>query len=182
MRLASARRTLMIAMAIVSAIVLDPLAENNQHALAFSHVGLDAGVKVEILPRTDPCGGEVCEPVTSILTRHRDNWYKASDAVVDGTRVPRMDMAQPPSLLRFYPPVSKRLGEEGTVVARVTVDPDGHVLDAKIAKSSGFERLDAAAIEYAQKMLHFVPFSSNKPASTLYKIVFKLSPAPPPQQ
>jgi protein TonB len=44
-----------------------------------------------------------------------------------------------------YPEISKRLEEEGTVVLRFLVAPDGKVLQADVEKSSGFKRLDDAA-------------------------------------
>jgi len=44
-----------------------------------------------------------------------------------------------------YPSASRRNEEEGTVVLRFLVDVDGHVIDSKIATSSGFSRLDRAA-------------------------------------
>lgn len=44
-----------------------------------------------------------------------------------------------------YPPASKRLEEEGTVVLRFLIDVDGRVLESRIDKSSGYDRLDQAA-------------------------------------
>jgi protein TonB len=46
-----------------------------------------------------------------------------------------------------YPSTSRRNEEEGTVVLRFLVDVDGHVIDSKIATTSGFARLDRAARE-----------------------------------
>ncbi len=45
-----------------------------------------------------------------------------------------------------YPMVSRRRGEEGQVVLEVTVGADGTVLDFRLGTSSGFERLDRAAL------------------------------------
>lgn len=45
-----------------------------------------------------------------------------------------------------YPPLSKRLGEEGKVVVRVFIAADGTAQKAEIKQSSGFERLDQAAL------------------------------------
>lgn len=45
-----------------------------------------------------------------------------------------------------YPPLSRRLGEEGKVVLRVELDEQGAVGAAKVATSSGFARLDEAAL------------------------------------
>jgi protein TonB len=45
-----------------------------------------------------------------------------------------------------YPSVSRRLGEAGRVVLRVELDATGRVLEAQVVNSSGFARLDAAAL------------------------------------
>ena len=45
-----------------------------------------------------------------------------------------------------YPPLSQRLGEEGRVLLRVDVSADGRPLNIALKTSSGFERLDQAAI------------------------------------
>lgn len=46
-----------------------------------------------------------------------------------------------------YPPISKRLGEQGKVVVHVLIGTDGSALKAEIRQSSGFERLDQAALD-----------------------------------
>ena len=55
-----------------------------------------------------------------------------------------------------YPPMSKRLGETGTVILKVLVGADGTAKEVQIRKSSGFERLDMAAQEAVRKW-RFVP-------------------------
>jgi protein TonB len=45
-----------------------------------------------------------------------------------------------------YPPMSKRLGEQGKVVLRVFIGVDGTAQQADIKQSSGFDRLDQAAL------------------------------------
>lgn len=45
-----------------------------------------------------------------------------------------------------YPPISKRLGEQGKVVVRVLIGVDGSAQRAEISQSSGFDRLDQAAL------------------------------------
>ncbi len=45
-----------------------------------------------------------------------------------------------------YPPLSRRLGEEGKVVLRVELDEQGSVSAARVAQASGFARLDEAAL------------------------------------
>ena len=46
-----------------------------------------------------------------------------------------------------YPPLSKRLGEQGKVVVRVYIDVDGTASRAEVRQSSGFERLDQTAVQ-----------------------------------
>ena len=58
----------------------------------------------------------------------------------------------PPS----YPDMSRRMKEEGTVLLQVVVTAEGRAGDVKLAKSSGSERLDQAAIK-AVKRWRFVP-------------------------
>ena len=45
-----------------------------------------------------------------------------------------------------YPPLSKRLGEQGKVLVRVLIGVDGNAQKAEIKQSSGFERLDQSAM------------------------------------
>ncbi|HQQ75393.1 MAG TPA: TonB family protein [Pseudomonadales bacterium] len=50
-----------------------------------------------------------------------------------------------------YPQLSRRLGEEGQVLVRVQVSADGKVLSVELKQSSGFERLDEAALKAVAK-------------------------------
>ena len=50
-----------------------------------------------------------------------------------------------------YPPLSKRMGEQGKVVIRTLIGVDGMAQEASIHKSSGFDRLDQAALTTARK-------------------------------
>jgi protein TonB len=56
-----------------------------------------------------------------------------------------------------YPAMSRRLGEEGVVTLMIYVLPDGRVGDVRVHKSSGFARLDAAAVEAARNKWRFKP-------------------------
>lgn len=55
-----------------------------------------------------------------------------------------------------YPPLSRRLGETGTVWLRVRVEADGRAGQVDIARSSGYPRLDQAALQ-AVMAWTFVP-------------------------
>ncbi len=49
-----------------------------------------------------------------------------------------------------YPTISQRLGEQGTTQMQVAISTEGTVTECKVTKSSGSERLDAAACTYVQ--------------------------------
>ena len=59
-----------------------------------------------------------------------------------------------------YPPASRRLGEQGVVVLAVLISADGQVVQARVDKSSGFERLDRAALNAVQQW-RFIPGKRN---------------------
>ena len=65
---------------------------------------------------------------------------------------PRHPLTQP-----AYPTASIRFGEEGTVTVEVRVGPDGRVLESRLQRSSGFPRLDAAALEEARRVWRLKP-------------------------
>jgi protein TonB len=55
-----------------------------------------------------------------------------------------------------YPAMSRRLGEQGNVLVQTLIGADGVPQKALILRSSGFERLDRAALETAMKW-RYVP-------------------------
>jgi protein TonB len=55
-----------------------------------------------------------------------------------------------------YPPISRRLREQGKVLLRVQISAQGTALDAQVKQSSGYERLDRAALDAVRKW-RFVP-------------------------
>lgn len=50
-----------------------------------------------------------------------------------------------------YPMMSKRLGEQGKVVVRVLIGADGIAQQAELRTSSGYDRLDKAALDTVLK-------------------------------
>ncbi|MEO8857862.1 MAG: energy transducer TonB, partial [Burkholderiaceae bacterium] len=56
----------------------------------------------------------------------------------------------------LYPPMSKRLQEQGTVLLDVLVGADGSAKKVQLKRSSGFDRLDKAALSTVQQW-RFVP-------------------------
>ena len=76
-----------------------------------------------------------------------------------------------------YPFVSRRLREQGTLRLKLTVDEKGLVTQAVVVNSSGFERLDEAAVKWVKAQWRYTPaMQGTKPVpSTADAIVeFKL--------
>jgi periplasmic protein TonB len=75
-----------------------------------------------------------------------------------------------------YPPVSRRLGEEGKVLLRVRVTAEGQPATVDLEKSSNFERLDEAARQVVARW-RFVPAKRGEQAieaTVIVPIVFRL--------
>jgi periplasmic protein TonB len=76
-----------------------------------------------------------------------------------------------------YPPGSRRAGEEGTVQLQVYVLENGRAGEIKVAKSSGFPKLDEAAIKEVQRSWRFVPGKEDgKPVAMwhVFAVTFRL--------
>jgi periplasmic protein TonB len=79
---------------------------------------------------------------------------------------PRHPLTQPP-----YPSASIRFGEEGTVTVEVRVGTDGRVRESRLRHSSGFPRLDAAALEEARRVWRLKPATvDGEPVETWHAV------------
>jgi protein TonB len=77
-----------------------------------------------------------------------------------------------------YPPSSRRAGEEGTVTLAVLVQENGRPGEVKVAKSSGFPKLDEAAVKEVQRNWRFVPGKEDgKPVAMwhTFAVTFRLT-------
>lgn len=89
---------------------------------------------------------------------------------------PRFDAAYLSNPAPAYPPLSRRMEEEGKVLLRVHVTPEGTASEVNIARSSGFTRLDDAA-QNAVRRWRFVPAKQGDKAVAAWvnvPIAFKL--------
>ena len=76
-----------------------------------------------------------------------------------------------------YPPISRRLGEQGTVLLKIVIDANGDVTSATVEKSSGYSRLDEAAVSWVKRHWRYHPATLNgKPiaVTTQAKVRFDL--------
>lgn len=78
-----------------------------------------------------------------------------------------------------YPSASRRASEEGTVRLKVLVDEKGRPKDVAVATSSGFPRLDQAAMEAVRKWRFVAATDGTSPISawTQVAITFRLTNA-----
>ena len=77
-----------------------------------------------------------------------------------------------------YPPFSKRMGEQGLVVVRALIEVNGTASKAEVKTSSGFDRLDAAALQAVLKW-RYVPGKRNGEPQAMWfdvPIDFHLTP------
>jgi serine protease Do len=106
-------------------------------------------------PRTSPC--------------------PAAATTTTGTTHPRVASTSA-SLLDYWPLESRRLGEEGTVLASVRISSTGCLTDMSIVGSSGSDMLDGAVIKYLESV-EFIPAGSDgqpMKSEVTIPIVFKL--------
>lgn len=86
---------------------------------------------------------------------------------------PRRPLTQPE-----YPPSSRRAGEAGTVVLEVYVLENGRVGEAKVKDSSGYPKLDEAALREVKRSWRLVPGTENGKAVPMwgqFAVTFKLT-------
>jgi periplasmic protein TonB len=79
----------------------------------------------------------------------------------------------------IYPPASRRAGEEGTVRVKVLVDERGRPSQVQVAQSSGFPKLDEAAVTAVRKWKFQAATDGTRPvqAWTQVAVTFKLTNA-----
>jgi len=58
---------------------------------------------------------------------------------------------------KYYPTMSRRLGQTGTVVVAFTLLEDGNIVNVRIDKPSQFERLNVSALDAVKKVERFKP-------------------------
>jgi periplasmic protein TonB len=129
----------------------------------------------------------VDEPVPEVqfeeaVTPPSDIPVPASATAIAGSQqqgAPAQDLKTANRVDPTYPPASRRAGEQGTVRLKVLVDTSGKASNVAVTQSSGFPRLDQAAMEAVRKW-RFVAATdgSNKiQAYTQVAVTFKLTDA-----
>ena len=98
-------------------------------------------------------------------------------AATEATGAVAQDLKTSNRVEPMYPPTSRRAGEEGTVRLKVLVDEKGKPRDVAVATSSGFARLDQAAMEAVRKWRFVAATDGTNPISawTQVAITFRLT-------
>ena len=113
---------------------------------------------------------EVVEEAAPVLTASAA--APAAPAVAEPTPIvpPRFNADYLSNPAPLYPAVSRAAGEQGRVLLRVLVSPQGEPEQVQVGTGSGFERLDLAALE-AVRHWKFVPARRGLEAVTAWVIV-----------
>ena len=77
-----------------------------------------------------------------------------------------------------YPPFDRRLGHEGAVRLRLSIDQAGVVTDAVVEHSSGYQGLDEAAVAWVKTRWRYQPAKQDGkpvPASAAAMVTFRLT-------
>jgi protein TonB len=119
------------------------------------------------------------EPATTTVTARKSDAVPAGTAAEEPPEASIRERAR--AMARYvqgdapvYPEMSRRLGEEGTVELAIGVLHDGSVSALAIGRSSGYPRLDAAALT-AARTWRFNPRTGGGEVETIsYRVVFEL--------
>lgn len=113
---------------------------NEQGLHGFRTIGsllLTIGLQACVMPPTVGADRGAVSLDTNVQQEH-------ATITTKGTLQPLQNTCDQPK----YPPLSQRFREEGTVVLTLNVGADGVLSNASIGKSSGYKRLDIAALEF----------------------------------
>ena len=146
--------------------------------------------RAEAAPQKAPLPQTVAEPAPTLQTSQVPDAPAGpaapqQPAPLAATPVAPSTAVQPPSSDADYlqnpepryPDTSKRLNEQGTSTIRVLIGADGLAQQAEIGKSSGFDRLDRAALATVMRW-RYVPGKRNgvpEPMWFSVPIVWKLT-------
>ena len=102
----------------------------------------------------------------SAYSQERREWVEAAKK---GTTAPRTSTAAM-HLIDGYPPLARRLGQQGTVRLDILVLPSGHVGDVRVERSSGYPQLDAAALVGVGGWYYVPAMRNHRPVSAWTKV------------
>jgi len=118
-----------------------PVAKPKQQPLATKAPAPSQKTVVELPPEVKPVVEQTREPERAVVEAP-----PAQMPVGPVTLTSELSVSCPKLTAPVYPAVSRRMGEEGKLVLRVELDETGRIDNARVVESSGFARLDEAAL------------------------------------
>lgn len=145
-------------------LVAPPVAEPPRPKAVTSRPLLSPMPPIEALPTEHSISVPPVEPEPSLATESKtETPVMAAAPAAAETEIapapvipPRVDAAHLNNPAPAYPPLSRRMGEQGQVLFDVYILADGTVGELRLKISSGYPRLDAAAREAVQRW-RYVP-------------------------
>ena len=137
---------------------------------------------VPVLPEPEPLPVPIDAPGDAITSELRPvneipittgGSAEVVPTIVNARQDPRHPLSRPQ-----YSPAEIRAGSQGSADVEIYVLPTGRVGDARILRSTGFERLDRATLEEAKRNWRLVPATRDgQPIAQWYRlrVVFKLT-------
>jgi protein TonB len=136
----------------------------------------------DIKPQVDTPAPELNQPMPQVEVAdlpQADIAAPPSDNAISANTGAAQELKANQRVEPIYPATSRRLGEEGVVRLKVLVDERGRPHDVVVASSSGFPRLDQAAVD-AVRRWRFEPATDGNRAVSAWGAVsirFKLENA-----
>jgi protein TonB len=109
-------------------------------------------------PRTAPVEEQKVNPtMTSVESTKGSEFATAQSGKTDSLSVYKSELRAMIEKNKYYPTMSRRLGQTGTVVVAFTLLEDGHIIDVRIDSPSHYDRLNESAVEAVKKVERFKP-------------------------
>lgn len=111
------------------------------------------------LPKTQPLQEEakVSPPEEKVSEAKGSEFGTNSKGKTDLMSVYKAELRAMIDKNKYYPPLSRRLGQTGTVVVAFTLLEDGNIIDVRIDKPSRYDRLNVSALDAVKKVERFKP-------------------------
>lgn len=111
--------------------------------------------KPRIEPKVEPVTAE--KPESQVVEGKGSEFGTSEKGKTDLLSVYKAELRAMIDRNKYYPPMSKRLGQQGTVVVAFTLLEDGNIINVKIDSPSRYERLNESALDAVKKVERFKP-------------------------
>jgi len=116
----------------------------------------------------------------AVVTQANANWFHDSNTYL-GRNIGSAVSPTPKDLIAInqgpdYPLESRMFKEQGKVALKIWLTEQGTMTDAVVEHSSGYPRLDDAAVRYIRDRWHYKPANKadRMPNTVLAEVMFKL--------